>query len=401
VRHRFLGESHGKADFGAPVISDFQTGNFAIGRLIMVRTKAKPHCLTLGISCRPETKFMFDPKQPPQNLDDIRTLMADLPAADTTARDAVLAREPQLTKPEGSLGRLEEISLWLASWQGNAKPRASRPRVTIFAGSHGICAQGVSAFPVSVNQQMVENFINGGAAINQICKAVDAELRVMEVALEIPTNDFSHEAAMLDEDCAEAMAFGMSAVETGIDIFVPGEMGIGNTTAAAAIAHALFDGTPADWTGRGTGIDDATLERKTRVVGDAVILHRNQMHDGLDVLRCVGGREIAAMAGSILAARFLRVPVVLDGYVSCAAAAILFKMRKDALDHCLIGHMSAEPGHKNLIEKLGKKPLLEFGMRLGEGSGAALTLPLLRAAAECHNGMATFETAHVSPREDN
>jgi len=176
-------------------------------------------------------------------------------------------------------------------------------------------------------------------------------------------------------------------------------MGIGNTTAAAAIAHALFGGTPADWTGRGTGIDDTTLARKTRVVGDAVILHRNQMADALGVLRCVGGREIAAMAGAILAARFLRVPVVLDGYVSCAAAAILFKMREDALDHCLIGHMSAEPGHKNLIEKLGKKPLLDFNMRLGEGSGAALTLPLLRVAAECHNGMATFEAAHVSTRE--
>ena len=343
---------------------------------------------------------MFDPKHPPQNLDDIRALMADLPQADEAARDAVIAREPQLTKPEGSLGRLEEISLWLAEWQGNPRPRASRPRVTIFAGSHGVCEQGVSAFPVSVNQQMVENFINSGAAINQICKAVDAELRVMEVALEIPTNDFSREAAMLDEDCAEAMAFGMSAVETGLDVFVPGEMGIGNTTAAAAMSHAMFGGTPEDWTGRGTGIDDSTLALKTRVVGDAVILHRHQMRDGLEVLRCVGGREIAAMAGAILAARLQRVPVVLDGYVSCAAAAVLHHIRQDALDHCLVGHLSSEPGHRNLVEKLGKKPLLDFNMRLGEGSGAALTLPLLRAAAACHNDMATFETAHVSPREN-
>ena len=193
---------------------------------------------------------MFDPKHPPQSLDEIRTLMAELPGVDTEAQAAVSAREPELTKPAGALGRMEDISLWLAGWQGNSRPNMSRPRVTVFAGSHGVCAQGVSAFPVEVNQQMVENFINGGAAINQICKTVDAELRVMEVALEIPTNDFSQEPAMDDEGCAEAMAFGMSAIEKGLDLFVPGEMGIGNTTSAAAIAHALFGGAAADWTGR-------------------------------------------------------------------------------------------------------------------------------------------------------
>lgn len=342
---------------------------------------------------------MFDPKHPPQSLDEIRTLMAQLPGVDAEAQAAVSTREPQLTKPAGALGRMEDISLWLAGWQGNSRPNMTRPRVTVFAGSHGVCAQGVSAFPVEVNQQMVENFINGGAAINQICKTVDAELRVMEVALEIPTNDFSQEPAMDDEGCAEAMAFGMSAIEKGIDLFVPGEMGIGNTTSAAAIAYALFGGEATDWTGRGTGIDDETLKRKTRVVGDAIILHKNQFHDAFDVLRCVGGREIAAMAGAILAARYQRVPVLLDGYVSCAAAAILGTIRSDALDHCLVGHVSAEPGHKRLIEKLGKQALLDFGMRLGEGSGAALAIPLLRASAECHNGMATFAKAGVTSRD--
>lgn len=343
---------------------------------------------------------MFDPKHPPQSLDEIRNLMAQLPTVDIEAQAAVTAREPQLTKPAGALGRMEDISLWLAGWQGNSRPNMSRPRVTVFAGSHGVCAQGVSAFPAEVNQQMVENFINGGAAINQICKTVDAELRVMEVALEIPTNDFSQEPAMDDEGCAEAMAFGMSAIEKGLDLFVPGEMGIGNTTAAAAIAYALFGGDAADWTGRGTGIDDETLMRKTRVVGDAIILHKNQFHDAFDILRCVGGREIAAMAGAILAARYQRVPVLLDGYVSCTAAAILAAIRADALDHCLIGHVSAEPGHRRLIEKLGKQPLLDFGMRLGEGSGAALAIPLLRASAECHNGMATFAKAGVTGRDE-
>lgn len=342
---------------------------------------------------------MFNPKHPPQSLDEIRSLLADLPAVDAEAQAAVANREPTLTKPAGSLGRLEDFSLWLAGWQGTSRPRMSRPRVTVFAGSHGVVAQGVSAFPPSVNQQMVENFINGGAAINQICKSVDAELRVMEVALEIPTNDFSQEPAMDDEGCAEAMAFGMSAIEKGLDLFAPGEMGIGNTTAAAAIAHALYGGNAGDWTGRGTGIDDATLTLKTRVVGDAIILHKNQMHDGLDVLRCVGGREIAAMAGAIIAARYSRVPVLLDGYVSCAAAAVLAAMRPDALDHCLVGHVSAEPGHIRLLEKLGKKALIDFGMRLGEGSGAALAIPLLRSAAECHNGMATFEKAGIDGKE--
>jgi nicotinate-nucleotide--dimethylbenzimidazole phosphoribosyltransferase len=343
---------------------------------------------------------MFNPKHPPQSLEEIRALLAELPEVDQEAQAAVAKREPTLTKPAGSLGRLEDFSLWLAGWQATSRPRMSRPRVTVFAGSHGVVAQGVSAFPASVNQQMVENFINGGAAINQICKSVDAELRVMEVALEIPTNDFSHEPAMDDEGCAEAIAFGMSAIEKGLDLFVPGEMGIGNTTSAAAISHALYGGNAADWTGRGTGIDDTTLDRKTRVVGDAIILHKNQMHDGLDVLRCVGGREIAAMAGAIVAARFSRVPVLLDGYVSCAAAAVLAAMRADALDHCLIGHVSAEPGHARLIEKLGKEALLNFGMRLGEGSGAALAIPLLRAAAECHTGMATFEKAGIDGKEE-
>ncbi|MBS8275233.1 nicotinate-nucleotide--dimethylbenzimidazole phosphoribosyltransferase [Thalassospira tepidiphila] len=342
---------------------------------------------------------MFNPKHPPQNLEEIRALLAELPDVDQDAQAAVAEREPTLTKPAGSLGRLEDFSMWLAGWQGTSRPRMSRPRVTVFAGSHGVVAQGVSAFPASVNQQMVENFINGGAAINQICKSVDAELRVMEVALEVPTNDFANEPAMDDEGCAEAMAFGMSAIEKGLDLFVPGEMGIGNTTSAAAIAHALYGGNASDWTGRGTGIDDTTLDRKTRVVGDAIILHKNQMHDGLDVLRCVGGREIAAMAGAIIAARFSRVPVLLDGYVSCAAGAVLASMRSDALDHCLIGHVSAEPGHTRLIDKLGKQALIDFGMRLGEGSGAALAIPLLRAAAECHTGMATFEKAGIDGKD--
>ena len=243
---------------------------------------------------------------------------------------------------------------------------------------------------------MVQNFLNGGAAINQICSAMDAELRVMEVALEIPTANFTKAPAMDEEDCAEAMSFGMSAVEPGLDLICVGEMGIGNTTAAAAICHGLYGEAAERWTGPGTGVEGAALARKIRVVGDAVMLHKHLFRDGLDVLRCLGGREIAAIAGAMIAARYLRVPVVIDGYVAGAAAAVLEATRPGSLDHCIVAHNSAEPGHTALLTRLNKTPLIDFGMRLGEASGAALVIGMLRAAAECHAGMATFAEAAVA-----
>lgn len=330
------------------------------------------------------------------SFDEIRRLLTELPGPDLEARAEAAARQGSLTKPPGSLGRLEELAEWLAGWQGRAIPVMERPHVAVFAGNHGVAAQGVSAYPAAVTAQMVKNFIDGGAAVNQLAGLVGAELRVHEMALDEPTRDFSREPAMNEEDCGRALAYGMMAVEPGFDAYAFGEMGIANTTSAAALCHALYGGEAADWTGRGTGIDDAALARKTQVVAEAVALHRQAMSDPLEVLRCLGGLEIAAIAGAILAARMARIPVLLDGYVCTAAAAILQAAEPSSLDHCLVAHRSVEPGHARLVERLGKKPLFDLEMRLGEGSGAAVALLLLKAACACHAGMATFEEAGVS-----
>jgi nicotinate-nucleotide--dimethylbenzimidazole phosphoribosyltransferase len=243
---------------------------------------------------------------------------------------------------------------------------------------------------------MVQNFISGGAAVNQLCRLADADLRVYEMNLEAPTGDIVTGPAMSEDECARALAYGMMAVEPGIDALAIGEMGIGNTTVAAALCLALFGGTAEDWTGPGTGVAGAALDRKREAVAAAVARHRPQTGDPFDVLRRLGGLEFAAMAGAILAARMGRVPVVLDGFSAGAAAAVLYAADPRALDHCVAGHVSAEPGHRRLLERLGMHPLLDLGMRLGEASGATLALMLLKAAAACHNDMATFAEAGVS-----
>ena len=294
---------------------------------------------------------------------------------------------------------MEEIVEWLAAWQGKARPTVDRPVIAVFAGNHGVVAQGVSPFPASVTSAMVATFSAGGAAINQICASYDIGLKVFELALEMPTGDITQAAAMDEKTCAATIAFGMEAIAGGADLLGLGEMGIGNTTIAAAIYYALYGGKAADWVGRGTGVDDAGLQRKIVAVEAAVALHKPHLHDPLEVLRRLGGREIAAMAGAILAARLERVPVVLDGYVVCAAAAILHALDPATLDHCMAGHLSAEGAHAKVLEKLGKKPLLQLGMRLGEGSGAALAMGLIKAALACHTGMATFAEAGVSNKD--
>lgn len=253
----------------------------------------------------------------------------------------------------------------------------------------------MSAYPASVTQQMMANFAAGGAAVNQLCTTMDADLRVYELDLEHPTADFTQGPAMGEEACARAMAYGMMAVEQGIDLLALGEMGIGNTTAAAALAHALFGGTAADWVGPGTGVAGPALATKTAAVEAAVAANRAAMTDPFETLRCLGGYELAAIAGAILAARLGRVPVLLDGYAATAAAAVLFAADARALDHCLVGHCSAEPGHRRLLARLGQEPLLDLGMRLGEGSGATLAIAIVKAAAACHAGMATFAEARV------
>jgi nicotinate-nucleotide--dimethylbenzimidazole phosphoribosyltransferase len=243
---------------------------------------------------------------------------------------------------------------------------------------------------------MVQNFISGGAAVNQLCKVFDSDLRVYELALDQPTNDFTQGPAMTEADCAHAMAYGMMAVEPGLDVLCLGEMGIGNTTSASALSLALFGGNAKDWVGSGTGISSDSLDNKIKIVQQACELHKNMKGDPLAIFAALGGLELAAIAGAILAARLARVPVVLDGFACTVAAAILYAIKPCTIDHCLVSHCSVEPGHKKLLGKINKESLLDLGMRLGEGSGATLALGIIRAAIECHLGMATFEDAGVS-----
>ncbi len=334
--------------------------------------------------------------KPLATLDEMRALLRILPGPDLEAGTAAAAREAQLTKPAGALGRLEELVQWLATWQGKHPPSVDHPRTAVFAGNHGVAARGVSAYPAAVTAQMVQNFIAGGAAVNQLCKAIDADLRVYEMALDRPTADFTAEPAMSEADCALAMAYGMMAVEPGVDVIALGEMGIGNTAAAAALCAGLFGGVAVDWVGPGTGVAGAALARKIAVVDEALRRHRHAASDPFDVLRRLGGRELAAIAGAVIAARRARVPVVLDGYACTAAAAVLFAADPRAIDHCIVAHRSAEPGHARLLARIGKTPLLDLGMRLGEASGATLALAILKSALACHTGMATFAEAGVS-----
>jgi nicotinate-nucleotide--dimethylbenzimidazole phosphoribosyltransferase len=256
-------------------------------------------------------------------FDDIKALLADLPGPDLAAVEQVRARDAQLTKPPGSLGRLESIVEWLAAWQGKSKPTILRPLVAVFAANHGVVAQGVSAYPPEVTRAMMENFAAGGAAINQICATFDVGLKVFELALDYPTRDITQEPALDEAACAATFAFGMEAIAGGADLICVGEMGIGNTTIAAAIYMALYGGKAADWVGRGTGVDDAGLARKIDAVERALALNAGKLSDPLEIMRRLGGREIAAIAGAIMAARMERIPVVLDGYVATAAAALL------------------------------------------------------------------------------
>lgn len=331
-------------------------------------------------------------------FDDIRNLVAEMPGPDDAAVATVRARDSQLTKPAGSLGQLESIVEWLAAWSGKPVPKITRPLVAIFATNHGVADKGVSAYPQSVTRQMLENFAAGGAAINQICAAYDLGLKIFDLAIDMPTPSITDEDALDEPNCAATMAYGMEAIAGGTDLLCLGEMGIANTTVAAAVFNGLFGGTAADWVGPGTGVDAAGLERKRVAVEMAVARLGAAAKDPLEVLRKVGGREIAAMAGAILAARLQRTPVIVDGFVSTAAAAVLYKMDPSTLDHCLFGHVSAEPAHRRALEAMGKTALLDLGMRLGEGTGAAMAAGIVKAAAQVHADMATFASAGVSEK---
>jgi nicotinate-nucleotide--dimethylbenzimidazole phosphoribosyltransferase len=322
--------------------------------------------------------------------------LASLPVPDAASRAAAAARQAVLTKPPGALGRLEDIALFMAGWQGRARPRLDQGRVAIFAGNHGVAARGVSAFPASVTAQMVRNFESGGAAINALAAAAGLQLRIVPIDLDRPTADFTTGPAMDEADCLAALNLGAAVVERGLDLLVPGEMGIANSTAAAALCAASFGGDAADWVGPGTGVAGTALATKIAVVDAALARHRPHATSAFETLRRLGGREIAAMAGAIVAARHAGVPVLLDGFIAGAALAPLAAFHPAITDHVLAGHGSAEPGHARLLDALKLVPLLTLGMRLGEGSGAAVAAGIVRAALAAHDGMATFAEAGIA-----
>jgi nicotinate-nucleotide--dimethylbenzimidazole phosphoribosyltransferase len=335
-----------------------------------------------------------------QAFADFQDLLMLGPDGDEDAVSAVRARDAQLTKPAGSLGQLEYLVEFLARWQGKAEPTIDNPMVAIFAANHGVTDQGVSAYPREVTKQMVANFTNGGAAISQICALHEINLRVFELALELPTGDITVVPAMDDRTCAATIAYGMEAIAGEPDLLCLGEMGIGNTTVAAAIFAGLYGGTGADWVGRGTGVDDAGLTRKADAVDRALMRHAGRIDTPLDVIAKLGGREIAAMLGALIAARHQKIPVIVDGFVATSAAAIAHAINPSAIDHCIFAHVSAEAGHARALEHMNRKGLLDLGMRLGEGSGAALGAVLAKTALHLHKNMATFADAAVAGKID-
>jgi nicotinate-nucleotide--dimethylbenzimidazole phosphoribosyltransferase len=329
-------------------------------------------------------------------LAQFRHLLGQAPQCDHGARDRAEARNERLTKPVRALGRLEDLGMWLAGWQGTERPHVDRPQIAIFAGNHGVNRRAVSAYPSEVTAQMVANFQAGGAAINQIARSVGASLTVHPIELDRPTADFTQGPAMTEEEVVAALAVGWDALEEGTDLLVPGEMGIGNTTATAALCAALFGGGGREWVGRGSGIDDSGLVRKAEAVDDGLAANPGAREDALEALRMLGGREIAGMAGAIARARVERVPVILDGFICTVAGAVLARAVPGALDHVQAGHQSAEMAHRDMLLRLELDPILTLGMRLGEGSGGGLAIAVARAAAACLSGMATFEEAGVS-----
>ena len=336
---------------------------------------------------------------------------------DTQALEQAAARQQQLTKPAGSLGRLESVAVQLAGLQGQLKPRVDELWIAIFAGDHGVVAEGVSAFPQEVTGQMLLNFVSGGAAISVLARQLGAALEVVDLgtvtsSLDLPgvrhlrvgpgTANFTQGPAMTVAQGEQALQAGRDsvarAVAAGSQLFIGGEMGIGNTTAASALACALLDCPVAHLVGPGTGLDAAGVDRKAQVIERALALHGDQRNDPLQTLFNVGGFEIAALVGAYLACAQQGVAVLVDGFICSVAALVAVRLNPGCRPWLLFGHRGAEPGHRHVLETLGAEPLLDLGLRLGEGSGAALAVPLLRLACDLHGEMATFAEAAVADR---
>jgi nicotinate-nucleotide--dimethylbenzimidazole phosphoribosyltransferase len=323
-------------------------------------------------------------------IDSASPLLGPLPSPDLDAAAAVRERASHVLRPLGALSRLDEIAVWLAGWQGTSTPRVDAVSCVVFAADHGVAATGVSAYPPAVTESMLRALREGVATASVMCSALGVELSVVDVGVGRPTGDITVEPALSEAGFEACWAAGVEAVAVlgRTDLLVVGEMGIGNTTAAAAVAAALFGGDAEAWTGLGTGVDEETLERKKAAVDAA--RRRVEGDNPLEILRQVGGSELVAIAGAVSAARSRSIPVVLDGFVVSSACAALEVIRPGALDHTVAGHCSAEPGHRLLLDKLGKPPILDLAMRLGEASGALAAVPLIGLAACCVTDVATF-----------
>ncbi len=327
------------------------------------------------------------------SLQMVNDFIGTMPEKNNVVEAAARAHQNNLTKPPGSLGMLEDLAVFLASWQSNERPVVDRAQAIIFAGNHGICKQGVNPFPQEVTHHMVSNFENGGAAINQLCTLSGAELTVKPILLDTPTKDFTKTEAMSVAELLDAMSLGAKAINRNADIILLGEMGIGNSTISSALAACIFGGNVADWVGPGTGSDEKGILHKINVIQAGIAKHGTRTD--LSAILAFGGREQAAICGAILAARSESIPVILDGFICTAAAAPLFALSNIILDHCLVGHKSAEPGHEKLLQVMNKTAILGLDMRLGEGTGAALALCILKGAVGCHNHMATLKAAGI------
>jgi nicotinate-nucleotide--dimethylbenzimidazole phosphoribosyltransferase len=328
--------------------------------------------------------------------DDGVVTLDDLPEPDEAARMAVARRAVEVLRPTGALARLDAVAVWLAGWQRTDRPRVASPAAVVFVADHGVTAERVSAYPSSVNGEMLRA-LREGRATAVMARQLGAQLVVVDVGVGRPTGNVRHQPALSPERFRACLAAGRAAVaELDADLLVLGEMGIGNTTAAAAICAALYGGRASNWTGRGTGIDDDTLRRKRAVVA-AARRRVGAVTDPLEVLRQLGGSELVALAGATIEARVRSIPIILDGFVVGAAVAPLAVARPGALDHCLAGHVSAEPGHRRLLGRLGMEPLLDLDMRLGEASGGLAALALVRLAAACVSDVATFSEWGIAP----
>lgn len=321
---------------------------------------------------------------------ELERLLADLPDADRAAAAAVEARAQRVLRPTGALARLDVVAAWMAGWQRRTDPRVDRPGCIVFAADHGLMDKDLSAYPAEITRHMLAALQAGVATASVLARTLGAELVVVDVGVGDPTDDLTETAALSVDRFDAAFHAGRDAVATlDADVLVIGEMGIGNTTTAAAMCTALFGLSAQDWTGRGTGVDEATYARKVAAVQRAADRVRDL--SPVETMREVGGSELAAMAGATLEARLRSVPVLLDGFVVAAAVAPLDLLMPGALDHCLAAHVSSEPGHRLLLEKLGKQPLLDLDLRLGEASGALFALPLVGLACAAVTEVATFE----------